>query len=203
MCFFVGVVRFYFEFNVLETYSLLHGDIVPGKILPTGLERFFDTDEIIVSKTDLKGRLTYANQVFVNISGYCEKELIGAPHSILRHPGMPRCVFKLLWDSISNKNEIFAYVVNMCKNGDHYWVFAHVTPSFDLSGNIIGYHSNRRVPGKKIIEDVITPLYSTLLDKENSAKNTKDGMEESYQMLLSILKEKGMGYDEFIFSLKG
>lgn len=86
----------------------------------TGKEVFFKPEEIIVSKTDLKGRITYANRVFLDISGFTEAELLGKPHSILRHPEMPRCVFKLLWDTIQNGSEIFAYVINRCKNGDHY-----------------------------------------------------------------------------------
>ena len=70
----------------------------------------------------------------------------GQAHNIIRHPDMPRCVFDLLWKTIAGGEEIFAYVKNMAKNGDHYWVFAHVTPTFDAGGRIMGYHSNRRVP---------------------------------------------------------
>ena len=103
-------------------------------ITPTGKERYFEKTELIVSKTDLKGRMLYVNDVFMRISGFNEKELLGQPHSMIRNPQMPRCVFKLLWDTLEAKKEIFAYVVNICKNGDHYWVLAHVTPSFD--GNI-------------------------------------------------------------------
>ena len=171
-------------------------------IIPTGVERFFDKDEIIVSKTDLKGRLIYTNRVFMRIAGYEEKELLGKQHSIIRHPDMPRCVFKLLWNTIEAKKEIFAYVINICKNGDHYWVLAHVTPSLNSSGNIIGYHSNRRLPAKKVLKNTIIPLYKQLLKEENRHKNRKDGMNSSFQMLLDILKEKGVGYDEFIFSLQ-
>lgn len=173
------------------------------ELAPTGVERFFDRDEIIVSKTDLKGRMTYTNNVFMRIAGYNEKELLGKPHSMIRHPDMPRCVFKLLWDTLEAKKEIFAYVVNMCKNGDHYWVFAHVTPSFDGGGNVSGYHSNRRVPDKRAIEETIMPLYKQLLAEEKRHSNRKDGMNSSYNMLLDLLKQKGVGYDELIFSLQG
>lgn len=167
----------------------------------TGIERFFDKNEIIVSKTDLKGRITYANQTFLKVAGYTEREIMNAPHSILRHPDMPRCVFKLLWDTLADKKEIFAYVINKTKNGDHYWVFAHVTPSFDTTGAVNGYHSNRRVPDKKIVDTVISPLYRALLGEENRHSNSKDGMMSAYSMLGSVLQKKGVGYDEFIFSL--
>ena len=166
----------------------------------TGVERFFDEDEIIVSKTDLKGRITYANQVFQQVAGYTEEELLGVPHSIVRHPDMPRCVFKLLWDTIEAGQEIFAYVINRAKNGDHYWVFAHVTPSFDEQGNIIGYHSSRRVPRREAIE-AITPIYKALLDKEAEFENRKEGMAASFQVVVDLLTSKGIGYDEFVFSV--
>ena len=74
----------------------------------TGHERTFAPDEFIVSKTDVKGHITYANEVFLRISGFDEEEVIGAPHSLVRHPDMPRCVFKLLWETIQAKKEIFA-----------------------------------------------------------------------------------------------
>lgn len=167
----------------------------------TGVERFFDKNEVIVSKTDLKGRITYANEVFQRIAGYSEQELLGQPHSIVRHPAMPRCVFKLLWDTLASGEEIFAYVINRSRNGDHYWVFAHVTPSFDEQGNIISYHSSRRVPRRDVIDDVITPLYKQLLDVEGSFPNSKEGMAASFQAVLDLLNEKGVGYDELIFSL--
>lgn len=168
----------------------------------TGVERTFSENDIIVSKTDLKGKILYGNKTFVDMAGYPEKDIIGAPHSILRHPDMPRCIFKLLWDTVANGHEIFAYVVNKCANGDHYWVLAHVTPSFDTSGQVIGYHSNRRVPNKSIVNETIIPLYQALLAEENKHNNRKEGMEASHNMLLGILNDKGISYDEFIFSLQ-
>ncbi len=167
----------------------------------TNVERFFEDREIIVSKTDLKGRITYANDVFVNISGFSEAELIGQPHAIIRHPQMPRCVFKLLWDTLAGGEEIFAYVINRCKNGDHYWVYANVTASRDHDGSIISYHSNRTVPDRKIVQQSVAPLYQTLLAEEKRHNNAKTGMNASFQMLVDVLKENNMDYDEFLFSL--
>jgi PAS domain S-box-containing protein len=168
----------------------------------TGRERFFDKNEIIVSKTDLQGRIQYANRVFMRVGMYEEKELLGAPHSILRHPDMPRCVFKLLWDQIQVGHEVFAYVINRAANGDYYWVLAHVTPSYGDDGAINGYHSNRRVPSRRTVDEVIIPTYKSLLEIENKHSNAKEGMNASYQQLHKILKEKGSTYDEFIFSLQ-
>lgn len=167
----------------------------------TGNERTFGENELIVSKTDLTGRITYANDVFLRIAGYTEAEILGQPHSVIRHPDMPRCVFKLLWDVIADGGEIFAYVINRAKNGDHYWVLAHVTPSFDTSGKIIGYHSNRRVPDMEIVHNTIVPLYKALKDEEDSHANRKDGMMAAFDTMVGLLAEKGVEYDEFIATL--
>jgi len=166
----------------------------------TGVERTFAQDDVIVTKTDLKGHITYANKMFCDIASITEFEALGAPHSFLRHPDMPRCIFKLLWDRISSGHEIFAYVVNMASSGDHYWVFAHVTPTFDKSGAITGYHSNRRVPDQGVVA-TISSLYQGLKAIEDSADDRNKGLEASAEKLLQILNEKGVGYDEFIFSL--
>lgn len=167
----------------------------------TGVEQFFDENEIIVSKTDLKGHITYCNDVFLRIAGYTEQECLGEPHSMIRHPDMPRCIFGMLWETIQGGHEIFAYVLNRCKNGDHYWVNAHVTPSRDGTGNIIGYHSNRRVPDRKILEGAIMPLYKDLLAEEQRHGNRKDGLQASTGMVANLLQEKNMRYDEFIATL--
>lgn len=167
----------------------------------TGVERTFSPDEIIVTKTDLKGHITYVNRVFLRLAGYPLEQVLGAPHCIIRHPHMPRCVFKLLWDTIQGGNEIFAYVINRSSNGDHYWVFAHVTPSYDLDGKLVGYHSNRRVADKRILQGTIIPLYDALRAEEAKYSNPKEGMEAGLAMFTNILKEKGVRYDELIFSL--
>lgn len=169
-------------------------------VQPTNREVSFGEDEIIVSKTDLKGRLTYANDIFLNVAGFEESEVLGQPHSLVRHPDMPRCVFKLLWDTIEGKKEIFAYVKNMAKNGDHYWVLAHVTPSFDDAGKIVGYHSNRRVPERSALEKIV-PLYKALLTEEQRHSNAKDGMNAGLAMLVDTIQKSGMSYEEFVFTL--
>ncbi|MCA9014590.1 MAG: PAS domain-containing protein [Planctomycetaceae bacterium] len=167
---------------------------------PTGIERTFHDDDIIVSKTDLKGRITYANHTFMEVAGYTEEELLGKPHNLIRHPDMPRCVFKLLWDTLESGNEIFAYVINLCKNGDHYWVLAHVTPSFDNSGKIIGYHSSRRVPDRTAVSKVET-LYRSLKRIEDSSSDWRVGMQQATGALISQLEEAGIQYDEYVFAL--
>lgn len=169
-------------------------------IRPTGVECILGDEELIVSKTNLKGHITYANDVFLRLSKYPVKEIIGAPHSVIRHPEMPRCIFKLLWDTIGAKHEIFAYVVNLAADGGHYWVFAHVTPTLDAQGNILGFHSNRRKPDRAQVER-IKPLYAQIVAEENRHPNRKDGMLAGYDMLMGHLQKQGIGYDQFVLSL--
>jgi len=169
-------------------------------IPPTGIEQTFDPSEIIVSKTDLTGVITYANNVFCRVAGYDERDLLGQQHNIVRHPDMPRCIFKFLWDNISAGQEVFAYVINQARNGDHYWVFAHVTPSFDSSGNLVSYHSMRRVPEEKP-KEIVAGLYKTLLDIESQHESPKEGMDAALGVVVDLLTENKMEYNEFIFSL--
>jgi PAS domain S-box-containing protein len=168
---------------------------------PSDRERFFPENEIIVSKTDLKGRLTYCNKTFCNIAGYGEAELIGKPHSILRHPDMPRAVFKLLWDTLTARQEVFAYVKNMTKFGDFYWVFAHVTPSFGRDGAVLGYHSNRRVPKRAAIERVIVPLYAQISAAEAQHKNGKEALAAGVDCLSGTLAAQRVPYDQFVLTI--
>lgn len=167
----------------------------------TGVEKTFDRDELIVSKTDLAGKITYGNRTFYRLAGYDEAELMGAPHNIIRHPDMPRAVFELLWQTIKAGEEIFAYVVNRSRNGDHYWVFAHVTPSRDANGDIVGYHSNRRVPNRNAV-DAIVPIYRDLIATEKAAAGPREGMQAAVGKLTKLLEEKQVGYNELILSLE-
>jgi PAS domain S-box-containing protein len=169
-------------------------------VRPTGVEKTFKDDEIIVSKTDTRGMLTYVNELFVDISGYPEHELIGKPHNIIRHPDMPRGVFKLLWDTIPKGNELFAYIVNLSADGAHYWVLAHVTPTFGPSGDIVGYHSNRRTAPRSAIERV-QPLYQSLLAEERRHDHAPTAIAASTALLQQTLEDSGMTYEQFVWSL--
>jgi PAS domain S-box-containing protein len=172
-----------------------------AQLIFSGYEIPFSPDDIIVSKTDTKGNLSYVNQTFCVISGYKEIDLLGKPHSIIRHDNMPRCIFKLIWEKIQTGREVFGYVVNRTIDGDYYWVLAHVTPSFDENHKIVGYHSNRRAPEHHIVSHIICPLYAELLDIENSFANRKDGLTTSYAHLMKRIAEKDLDYDEFILTL--
>lgn len=168
-------------------------------ITPTSVERVMREEDFIVSTTDTKGRITYGNRIFIEFSGYSEAELLGSQHNIIRHPDMPRAVFQLLWDTIQNKEECFAYVKNMSKDGGFYWVFTNVTPTFDPSGNIDGYMSVRRKPKLSGIQTV-TGLYAAMLDAEKKA-GPANAIAASTRILVDLLKDKGLSYDELVLAI--
>jgi len=157
-------------------------------------ELTFQEDELIVSKTDTKGIITYGNDLFLQMTGYKETDILGSPHNIIRHPDMPKIIFKLLWETVQAGKEIYAYVVNRSLGGDYYWVFANITPSYDSNGKIVGYYSVRRKPTTKALE-IIKPLYKKLLEAEKSA-----GVLASEKILNQLIASKGGRYDKFILS---
>ncbi len=165
-------------------------------IIPTDKERFMREHDFIVSKTDLTGRIIYGNEIFIEFSGYEEHELLGSQHNIVRHPDMPRVVFKLLWDYLAEDKEIFAYVKNMSKDGSFYWVFTHVAPIIDNDKKKIGYTSVRRMPNPKAIP-IVADLYKAMLNAEQQA-GAKEAMNASGAILGKLLEEKGVSYEALI-----
>lgn len=169
------------------------------KIEPTTVERSMREDDFIVSKTTAKGIITYGNPIFIEFSGYTEAELLGTQHNIVRHPDMPRAAFKLAWDTIESGREFFGYVKNMAKDGSFYWVFTHITPDFDRNKRIVGYTSVRRCPRRDAISK-IEPVYRQMLAAEHAA-GTRDAIAAGTKVLLDLLQQTGMSYEELVFSL--
>lgn len=160
----------------------------------------FPRGETLVSTTDLKGRILHCNPTFITVSGFTREELLGQPHNLIRHPAMPRGVFKLLWSTLARGDEIFAYVVNLTRNGDAYWVLAHVTPTFDADGKITSYHSTRRSALASAVEQ-IRPIYRAMVDIEAKHERRAEGMEASIAFLEAQLASLGVTYEQFVFSL--
>ena len=156
-------------------------------------------NDFIVSMTDLKGRITYGNRIFIEFSGYSEHELLGSQHNIVRHLDMPRAVFQLLWSKIQNREECFAYVKNMAKDGSFYWVFTNVTPIYDDTGNPNGYLSVRRKPKLSGVQTV-TAVYAAMLEAEKQA-GPANAIAASTKVLVDILNEKGLSYDELVLAI--
>jgi len=162
---------------------------------PTGKEIKLHPKDMIVSKTDSKGIISYGNQKFIDISGYTESELLEKPHNILRHPDMPKAIFYLMWKNIKNGKNIMAVVKNLSKSGDHYWV----TTDFDIQksheGTIRSFIAFRQAAPKNVLK-TIEPLYATMLEIEK-----KEGMIKSLRYLENYLEEREMDYTQFIEEL--
>lgn len=160
---------------------------------PTESQIQLSDTRFIVSKTDAKGIITYANDYFIEISGYTEKELIGQPHNLVRHPDMPKVAFKLMWDRISKGHNFIAIVKNLAKNGSYYWVITDFEPKIDpITNEIIAHTAFRKAASNKAIV-AIAPIYATLLKIEE-----EDGIEASEIFLRGFLEENKTTYDEFI-----
>lgn len=166
--------------------------------IPTNQEIKLDSKKYIVSKTDTKGIIEYGNDYFVEISGYSEAELIGQPHSIVRHPDMPKVVFKMMWDRISKGQNIMAVVKNLSKSGNHYWVVTEFEPKIDPITNEIISHTAYRKAAPQAAIDAMSPLYATLLKLEE-----KGGIEASEKYLRSYFEDNKTTYDDFINKLVG
>lgn len=165
----------------------------------TKLERVFSENQILVSKTDTKGILTYCNTAFIQISGYTESELLEQQQNIIRHPDMPRVIFKLLWETIQNNREFNGYIKNLAQDGSYYWVIANITPSFSSNTKLLGYNSVQRKPDPEKL-NYIQDLYHELLEIEQDA-STENAINESRYKLDSILNAREMGYDEFVLTI--
>ena len=140
---------------VLNLYG--NGD---RQIFYTEIETPYPDGKLIVSTTDKQGIITHVNQSFIEMSGYSEDELIGMPHSILRHPDMPAVAFKDLWDTVNKGEKWQGFVKNLRKDGGYYWVKATVIPNI-RNGQVVGYTSVRRKPSRKKVNECIQ-LYPTL-----------------------------------------
>ena len=167
-------------------------------IIPTNKERRMKVDDLIVSKTDKKGKIIYCNDAFMEYSGFYEEELLGQPHNIIRHPDMPHCVFRLMWEHLQSGEEFVGFIKNLCKDGSYYWTYASVMLNFDSNDQLIGYMSVRRCPPAAAVE-FFTPLYKEMVDIEAKYEAKRQAMDESFQTLESVVSSKG-GYDEFICS---
>ena len=117
----------------------------------TNVEYVLKDTETVVSKTDLHGNITYVNQDFVNISGFSEDELLGAPQNIVRHPDMPVEAFADFWRTLKSGKAWTGLVKNRCKNGDHYWVEANAAPIVE-NGQVVGYASIRTKPSRDQVQ---------------------------------------------------
>ena len=118
---------------------------------PVDIEVPFDGG-VMITETDSAGIITYANRKFRELTGYTKEELIGSPHSINRHPDMPKAAFKELWDTIKDGNYWEGFVRNMTSEGKYYNVVVWIKPKLDDDGNIIGYIAGRKIPDQDLMK---------------------------------------------------
>ncbi len=164
--------------------------------MPKDIAIELDPHRYIVSKTDPRGVIEYGNDYFMEVTGYSEMELIGKPHNIIRHPDMPKVVFKMMWDRISKGKNIMAVVKNLAKDGRYYWVVTEFEPKYDpITNDIISHTAFRKAAPRRAIEAVI-PIYKKLVELEKQG-----GMEASERFLHSFFLEHNTNYDDFIANL--
>ena len=137
-------------------------------------------DDFLVSRTDTKGRITYANPAFIAISGFEQAELIGAPHNLIRHPDMPPAAFANLWQTVQAGETWRGLVKNRCKNGDHYWVDASVTPIIE-DEEVVGFTSVRVQAARSAIEQA-----------ERAYADMREGRNKGLYLERGRLRQKGM-----------
>ena len=159
-------------------------------IIPTDKEQEVRDIDVIISKGDANGDITYANPIFFKLAGYEPDELLEQPHSIIRHPDMPKIIFKMLWSGLKSGNDVHTFVKNLSKDGSFYWVYAFVRVATNPDGSFRNYVSTRKTMSTKARE-IIEPLYAKLLEAQNI------GMDESLVVLEEFLTSQGASFKTF------
>ncbi|WP_264523485.1 PAS domain-containing protein [Flavobacterium sp. N502536] len=169
---------------------------VQNRVAVVDKEVTWDKTQVIMSKTNAFGIIEYANEVFVDVCGYEDYELMGQPHNIIRHPDMPRVIFKVLWENLKSGKNFHAIVKNLAKSGRYYWVITDFEIAKDENGVIVNYFGRRQAVPQEVIALHIEPLYKKLLQIEAAS-----GMEFSEKYLIGFLEEKKRTYVEYIKEL--
>ena len=162
------------------------------KVIPVNTEVHWNKDLELVSKTDKAGTIRYANEAFVNVSGYEEYELVGQGHNIIRHPDMPKVIFKLLWSNLLKGKDFHAVVKNMAKNGRYYWVITRFEIFKNDKGEITGYMGRRKSVQPEVAERV-EELYKKLVQIEEAS-----GIEAAEGYLTGYLEDQKKTYEEYL-----
>lgn len=180
--------------NPDENFS--SGGIQIQKPTPIDKEVPWDKTQTIVSKTDLFGNIEYVNDVFLDVSGYEDDELIAKPHSIIRHPDMPKVIFKVLWDNLKNGNQFHGIIKNLAKSGRYYWTITDFEYVRDEKDKVVKYVGRRKAVPQDILTKHIQPLYTKLLQIEKAS-----GEVASEKYLVGFLEEAGVSYVDYITNL--
>ncbi|ATA73686.1 MULTISPECIES: PAS domain-containing protein [Capnocytophaga] len=165
---------------------------------PTPIDRevVWDKSKVLISETDSFGTITNVNTVFSEVSGYSMAELIGQPHNLIRHPDMPKLIFKMLWENLKKGNNFVGVVKNLAKSGEYYWVVTDFEMRRDAMGNITHYIGRRKAVPQKAIDNYLAPFYETLLKLEKIG-----GTELSSRYFKNYLAMQGKDYIDFVISV--
>ena len=169
---------------------------ITNRPTPINREVVWDKTKTIISTTDKYGTITDVNQTFIDICGYSADELLGKPHNIIRHPDMPKVVFKILWDNLKGRNNFHAIIKNLSKSGRYYWVITNFQIVRDEHDEITAFVSHRKALPKALISEHIAPLYERLLKIEKA-----NGLEVSERYFNGFLEDRKTTYDAFIRQL--
>jgi aerotaxis receptor len=166
---------------------------------PLDASRDFRVDEMFFSTTDRKGRIQLGNDAFVRVSGYARAELVGQAHNIVRHPDMPRSVFRLVWDRLARGQTVAGLIKNMASDGRYYWVVALLTPIEN------GYLSIRFKPTTSLhakVEAIYRQMHTAEQSAEAAGKSGSEAMDSAEQLLTDALQSAGFpDYESFMRAL--
>ena len=171
---------------------------IPTIERPTPIDREvqWDKTKTLISETDVKGTITNVNDVFCAVSHYSASELIGQPHNLIRHPDMPKLIFKLLWENIKVGNNFVGVIKNLAKTGEYYWVVTDFEMRRDAMGNITHYIGRRKSVPEAAINNYLAPFYESLLKMEKIG-----GVELSSRFFKNYLTKQGKDYIDFVISI--
>ena len=171
---------------------------IPTIERPTPIDREvqWDKTKTLISETDVKGTITNVNDVFCAVAHYSASELIGQPHNLIRHPDMPKLIFKLLWDNLKVGNNFVGVIKNLAKTGEYYWVVTDFEMRRDAMGNITHYIGRRRSVPEAAINNYLAPFYESLLKMEKIG-----GVELSSRFFKNYLTKQGKDYIDFVISI--
>ena len=171
---------------------------IPTIERPTPIDREvqWDKTKTLISETDVKGTITNVNDVFCAVAHYSASELIGQPHNLIRHPDMPKLIFKLLWDNLKVGNNFVGVIKNLAKTGEYYWVVTDFEMRRDAMGNITHYIGRRKSVPEAAINNYLAPFYESLLKMEKIG-----GVELSSRFFKNYLAKQGKDYIDFVISI--
>ena len=163
---------------------------------PIDEEVIWDKRSTLMSRTNKHGHIMASNEAFQEVSGYTEAELYNQPHSLIRHPDMPKVVFKILWQNLKGRQNFHAIIKNLSKSGKYYWVITNFEIIRNEKDEITAFVSYRKALPKSLINEHIAPLYERLLKIEKA-----NGMEVSERYFKGFLEDRKTTYDKFIRTL--